>query len=148
MLRERANHEATAEQPQTEVAEAPAHEDRHVGGKIPPVGGEPVAAEASASDQAFAAEDNNTHELKTKVGALVGKKFSGDYKKAFEHYDANHDGGVDKGELTNLLSDAGVGNGFTRGAWAKAIIAKLDSNGDGAIEWTEFESVFSGNASV
>ena len=86
------------------------------------------------------ADDPNTVELKTKVGKLVQEKFGGDYKRAFDHYDGDHDGGVNKDELTRMLHDADIGNGFTRGVWASKIIEKLDGNHDGRIQWTEFQS--------
>ena len=47
-----------------------------------------------------------------------------------------------------LLSDAHVGNGVTRATWAKRIIDKLDTNGDSAISWDEFQSAFGGSAAV
>ena len=86
------------------------------------------------------AEDPNLVELQTKVAKLVNEKFGGDYKKAFDHYDNNHDAGVNKDELSHMLSDASIGNGFTRGGWASTIIEKLDTNTDGRIQWTEFQS--------
>jgi hypothetical protein len=122
---------------------------RFVGGQIPPV----QLADAgthppTASEQGYDDKDKYAEELKAKVGALVGNKFGGDYKKAFDHYDTDHDGGITKSELTRLLSDAGVGNSLTRGTWASRIIEKLDKNGDSKIEWDEFESVFSGGGQV
>ncbi len=88
------------------------------------------------------ADDANVRELKAKVGELVDKKFSGDFKKAFDFYDADHDGGINKDEVTALLKDAGVGSGLTRGMWANGILDKLDTSKDTAIQWSEFEAVF------
>jgi len=85
-------------------------------------------------------EDSNVTELKTKVGQLVKDHYGGDYPKAFAHYDANHDGGIDAAEIKNLLSDAGIGNFATRGKWAEGILQRLDKNHDGRIQWSEFES--------
>jgi hypothetical protein len=85
-------------------------------------------------------EDSNLKELKTKVGQLVKDHFGGDRRKAFDHYDANHDGGVDAEEIKQLLKDADVGNFATRGAWADGILKRLDTNKDGKIQWSEFES--------
>jgi Ca2+-binding EF-hand superfamily protein len=82
--------------------------------------------------------------LADKVSALVKARFGGDYQRAFEHYDANGDGKVGKDELKALLADAGVGNVFTRSAWAGGIIAELDTDGDGRISWSEFEAVSRG----
>jgi EF-hand domain pair len=128
--------------PQEEQSVSPT---RFVGGQIPPV----QLADASthgptASEQGYEQKDKNVEELKSKISALVSKSFGGDYKKAFDHYDTDHDGAVTKSELTSLLSDAGVGNSLTRGTWASRIIEKLDKNGDSKIEWDEFESIFSG----
>jgi len=110
------------------------------GGKPPPV--QQGFNDANGTSQLAFEEDENEKELKTKVSKLVSSKFGGDYKKAFGHYDADKDGAVSKSELVNLLSDANVGNGLTRGIWASKIIDKLDQNNDLGIQWAEFESVF------
>lgn len=86
-------------------------------------------------------EDPNEKELKEKVGGLVSTKFGGDYRKAFDHYDTNHDGSVDAAEMSKLLEDARVGNAITRGRWVSGILKKLDTNKNGKIEWAEFESI-------
>lgn len=64
-------------------------------------------------------------------------------RKLFDSYDTNGDGKIDKDELKKLLSDVDIGNSFTRGAWVKGIIDKLDANGDKAIAWDEFQAVAS-----
>lgn len=120
-------------------------------GAIPSVrSGAAGMAGPSASELAYetaaAGGDKNEEELKRKVGALVEKDFGGDYKKAFDHYDHDHDGAVDADELTKLLKDAGVGNFATRGAWVKGILDKLDKTEDRKIQWQEFESVFRSRA--
>ncbi len=43
-----------------------------------------------------------------------------------------------------MLKDAGIGNGFTRGAWTSGVIKELDKNKDGAIAYSEFRVVFEG----
>jgi hypothetical protein len=43
------------------------------------------------------------------------------------------------------LKDAEIGSGLTRWAWAKGIMGEVDTSGDGAISWAEFEAVFRGN---
>ena len=122
---------------------------RFVGGAVPPVTlADAGSRTTTASDAAYGEPDADVVELKTKVKALIDKKFGGDFKKAFTHYDADKDDTVSKSELTALLSDAGVGNGLTRGIWASRIIEKLDKSGDRKIGWDEFESVFSGSASA
>ncbi|NVB83312.1 MAG: EF-hand domain-containing protein [Kofleriaceae bacterium] len=98
------------------------------------------AGEGSASQPAE--DDEDTKELKQKVSTLVTKRFGGDYKKAFAHYDANGDGAIDKSELVGLLSEAGVGNSLTRGTWASRIIERLDTSGDLKVQWAEFDKVF------
>ncbi len=98
----------------------------------------------AAAAEAGAQPDPNEVELKTKVAALAASKFGGDYRKAFDHYDTDNDGAISKDELMKLLSDAGVGNGLTRGAWAKGVIGKMDKSGDGKIQWAEFEAATRG----
>ena len=90
------------------------------------------------------ASDEHRQELEGKVAALVAARFGGDYRAAFGHYDADGDGLVSKGELRALLSDAGVGSGLTRWAWADGVIDELDADGDGHISWAEFEAVSTG----
>ena len=121
--------------------ESEAESDTKFEGGKPPAGG----FNGGTSNLAYE-EDSNERELKLKIGKLVTEKFDGDYKKAFEHYDTSRGGSVGKSELVKLLSDAGVGNGLTRGAWASGIIDKLDANQDKAIDWSEFESVFKATA--
>jgi hypothetical protein len=126
------------------------HEDsmRYAGGAVPAVhhggGGAGGAHTASEMGYLLAAntEDPREAELKAKVGKLCDARFGGDYKKAFAHYDGDHDGLISKDELSELLSDAGVGNRITRGAWASGIIKKLDKNADEKISWAEFDAVF------
>ena len=88
------------------------------------------------------ASEQNERELKDKVEALVAKDFGGDYRHAFDAYDADHDGSISEDELKELLRDAGVGNAFTRAAWAGGIIAQLDTDDDVRISWAEFEAAF------
>ena len=138
--RQLANREADEiETKETEETESPT---KFAGGKPPPVS-DKFADQPGSAQLAFA-EDANERELKDKVGALVSKKFGGDFQTAFAHYDADKDGGVSKAEITKLLSDAGVGNALTRGAWASGILSKLDRDENGSIEWAEFQSVFGG----
>ena len=90
------------------------------------------------------ASEEQKRELVGKVSALVASRFGGDYRAAFDHYDADRNGVVSKGELKALLADAGVGTGLTRWAWADGIIDELDTDGDGTISWAEFDAVFKG----
>ncbi len=93
------------------------------------------------------ADDDKKQEINDKVTALVKSRFGGDYKAAFAHYDADGNGVIDGGELKALLSDAGIGSGLTRWAWAKGIMGEVDTNADGGISWAEFEAVFQGGKS-
>ena len=139
----------------TELIAPETHHDpgaRFAAGTVPAVqtevepghGVDPTASEMGYEVAALEEDDANTKELKAKVSALVASKFNGDYKKGFDHYDNDKDGSISKSELVQMLEDAGVGNGLTRGAWANGIIKKLDGNGDKKIEWTEFDHVFQG----
>lgn len=84
--------------------------------------------------------DSNRKELVKKVSELVSRRFGGNYETAFRAY-AQGDEKVDSNELRDLLYDADVGNGFTRGAWVDGIIRQLDGDNDGKISWQEFQSV-------
>ena len=131
MQREQARREANAEtevEPQAEQEEE-SPRVRFVGGAIPPV-------------QVADGGDPRVEELKHKVTVLVDKRFSGTYHNAFEHYDRDHDGKMTRNEIIEMLEDAGVGNGLTRGAWANGILDKLDMNHDRGVSWGEFEAVF------
>jgi len=87
------------------------------------------------------ASEQNKEELRGKVSALVAARFGGHHRAAFAHYDANHDGLINKDELKTLLGEAGVGSSWTRWAWAAGIIEELDANRDGLISWPEFAAV-------
>lgn len=87
------------------------------------------------------ATEAQKQELTDKVRQLIEGRFSGDYHKAFAHYDASGDGRIDRTELGRLLEEAGIGNWLTRGAWAGGIIAALDADKDGTISGPEFDSV-------
>jgi hypothetical protein len=145
-MRDQARREVVAEQELTEqtAAEESPTRERYGAGRIPPV--EQGFGEQPGTAQLAFEEDENERELKTKVAALVANKFGGDYNKAFAHYDSDGDGGIGKRELVDLLADAKVGNGLTRGIWAGKIIDKLDTGGDRKIQWPEFESVFTAHA--
>ena len=93
------------------------------------------------------ANEEKRQEIDEKVTALVKTRFGGDYRAAFAHYDTDGNGTIDKDELKALLSDAGIGSGFTRWARAKGIMGAVDTNADGGISWAEFEAVFRGDKS-
>ena len=86
------------------------------------------------------AHEAEQQELKQKIGRLIADKFGGDQRKAFQHFDANRDGKIDRAELMELLKEAGIGNWLTRGQWANGILAVLDVDKDGAISAAELEA--------
>jgi Ca2+-binding EF-hand superfamily protein len=83
-------------------------------------------------------------ELTHKIQGLLMRKTGSTSRESmhtmFKSYDHDRDGRIGAGELKDLLSDAGVGNGFTRGAWVDGIIKELDTNHDGQISWEEFDA--------
>jgi len=87
------------------------------------------------------ASEGQKQELREKVSTLVDAEFGGDYAVAFRHY-ADTDGKVGKNGVKALLRDAGVGNSWTRWAWAVAVVAELDTDGDGGVSWPEFVAAF------
>jgi hypothetical protein len=87
------------------------------------------------------ASEGQKQELRKKVSTLVDAEFGGDYAVAFRRY-ADRNGKVGKDGVKALLRDAGVGNSFTRWAWAVAVVAELDADGDGAVSWPEFVTAF------
>jgi Ca2+-binding EF-hand superfamily protein len=87
---------------------------------------------------------NEQQELVEKIQALLTKKY-GDtsaesMRKLFDAYDKDGDKKISPGDLEQLLKDASIGNAFTRGAWVKGIVGKLDTNGDKLIDWDEFSA--------
>jgi Ca2+-binding EF-hand superfamily protein len=87
------------------------------------------------------ASTDQRRELEEKVTALVAARFGGDYRAAFDHYDADRDGTINDAELKALLKDAGVGSGLTRGAWAKGVMDEADLDKNRVISWAEFETL-------
>lgn len=73
-----------------------------------------------------------------------GERSPAAMQKLFARYDTNNDGKINKQELTQLLKDVDIGNSFTRGAWVRGIIDKLDTNADQSISWAEFQAVAGG----
>lgn len=127
------------EEPQTKYA---------ANGNVPAVGGEFQEQKGSA-DLAFEASEHE-RDLKIKVTELVQSRFDGDLKRAFEHYDLDNNGSIDKGEIMNLLADANVGNKQTRNLIADKLVDKGDASrargGELQLEWSEFESAFAARA--
>ena len=92
------------------------------------------------------ATDGNQEELVTKIRGLLlrqtGRTDKDSMQKLFKSYDRDGNGRIGGRELEQLLRDADIGNGFTRGMWVEGIIKKLDSGRlDGEISWEEFDAV-------
>ena len=83
-------------------------------------------------------------ELKEKVTALINQRYGGDWDRAFRHYAglSGIDGVVEPSDVKQLLKDADIGNGMTRGAWTSGIMDELDTDKSGGISWGEFRTVF------
>jgi Ca2+-binding EF-hand superfamily protein len=83
-----------------------------------------------------------------KISSYVQTTFGGNYRKAFDHYDqlTTQNGMVDKEAVLQLLKDANVDTSLgwisVAGKYADTMIKELDLNGDGQIDWNEFESKF------
>lgn len=85
---------------------------------------------------------DNVKELQTKLNALITKKYGANgWKKAFTAYDKDKDGNISSVELDRILSDAGVGNAFTRGTWVSGVLEKLDKNKNSKIAYSELSPV-------
>jgi Ca2+-binding EF-hand superfamily protein len=76
------------------------------------------------------------------VSAVVGVRFGGSYRAAFDHYDRNRVGRVDAEGLIALLADAAIGTRLCRLGWAVAVLAETDRDGDGSLGWEEFATAF------
>lgn len=59
-------------------------------------------------------------------------------ENAFDFFDKNRDGELDKKEIKSLLKKAKV-SGFIRGVVAKKLIEKFDGSENKTIAWTEFK---------
>jgi hypothetical protein len=83
------------------------------------------------------ASEADKRELVRKVTRLVSTRYGGTgieaWRFAFADVDADNDGVINGAELATLLERAGVGNGFTRGAWVKGVLTELNLDGDGGI---------------
>jgi hypothetical protein len=79
-------------------------------------------------------------ELTDKLMALVnGPPYNGDYNAVFAHY-AGSDNLIDATGLAQLLTDASVGNWFTRSRWVSGIMAQLDTDHDGKLSLDEIKA--------
>jgi hypothetical protein len=81
--------------------------------------------------------DPRAADLGRRVQSLVQQQFRGDQRAAFNHYARN--GEVPRAQVRQLLEDAGVGNGLTRGAYTSAVMDRFDTNRNGGVSWQEFQ---------
>jgi Ca2+-binding EF-hand superfamily protein len=90
------------------------------------------------------ASAHDKEELTSKIKGLLLRKTGNTTKdsmhRMFSTYDRDKNGRINAQELTDLLKDADVGNGWTRGMWSDGIIKELDTNHDGEISWEEFDA--------
>jgi hypothetical protein len=80
--------------------------------------------------------------LRESLCRYVQSDFGGDWDAAWRHH-AGADDRVDRGELRQLLKDADVGGGFTRGFWVNGVLEKFDGVGgpqNGAIDRSELDA--------
>ncbi len=69
------------------------------------------------------------------------------WRSLFTEYDNNHDGLIDRSELSKLLKKAGIGGFGTRGLWVDGIMEKADeqlNTVDEKVSWPEFQSMIGG----
>lgn len=90
--------------------------------------------------------DERERELVEKVTALCHERFHSDYALMFTNYsEAGAGERIALPGVVSLLTDAGVGSRWTRSAWGRALIGKLDTNEDARISWGEFLAVLGTN---
>lgn len=78
-------------------------------------------------------------EILGKIKIMISTKFD-DPKAAFDYFDGNKDGALNKKELKKMLKASKV-SGLLRSIVAKKIIEGLDKNKGKKVEWTEFETI-------
>lgn len=78
-------------------------------------------------------------EILNKIKILISTRFD-DPKEAFDFFDKNKDGALNKKEIKKLLKSAKV-SGLLRSIVASKIIDGLDKNKGKKVEWTEFETI-------
>lgn len=61
---------------------------------------------------------------------------------AFSHFDTNHDGHLDRAEITTLLESGHISQDHMPGKTVEQMISELDTNHDGEISFEEFHHYF------
>ena len=72
-----------------------------------------------------------------KLRILITQEFDTP-KEAFDFFDKNGDGKLERRELKSLIKSAGASN-FISGIAAKKMIVALDADGNKALNWSEFK---------
>lgn len=78
-------------------------------------------------------------EILSKIKILISTQFD-DPKDAFDFFDKDKDGALNKKEIKKLLKSAKV-SGLLRSIVATKIIEGLDKNKGKKVEWSEFQSI-------
>jgi len=76
-------------------------------------------------------------EILSKIKIVITQHFDS-HENAFNFFDKNSDGELDKKEIKSLLKEAKV-SGFIRGLVANKLIEKFDESDNESIAWTEFK---------
>lgn len=72
------------------------------------------------------------------IESLMRSKFTHP-KEAFDFYDSDKDGFLTKNDFKKLLQEAGVSI-LIRGLVAEFMLQSFDKNGDGLVDWNEFQT--------
>ena len=80
-------------------------------------------------------------EVRRKLNALIDRRFGGNARAAFDHFDRDGDGCLSRSEVSRALREAGIGNRLTRGFYVDGIMERFDRDGDGRLCWSEFSSI-------
>ncbi len=72
-----------------------------------------------------------------KIKIVITQNFETE-KEAFDFFDNDKDGKLDKSEISSLLKAAEI-SGFLRGIVSKKLLEAYDDDGDDKIDWKEFK---------